>query len=151
LRWWLASDLGSWQFSFAASVQKLHGTGFSSRRTNHTYICKNHLTNGYPYCSAHGSRIDAPELVCKNKVSTERYLIKPKAPVLVAISLRGIAACRAINGDCDPSFVKHMADKKTLGTHLEETADANRSHQGVQNLLCPDSKEGILLLYDHHA
>ena len=35
---------------------------------------------------------------------TKFYLMKPNAPVLVAMSLRGIAACRAINGACNTSL-----------------------------------------------
>jgi len=53
--------------------------------------------------------------------------MNPNVAVLVAISLMGIAACRAMSGVL--MYIKDQTDKmQFLATYLEEAANPNRGH-----------------------
>ena len=67
-----------------------------------------------------------------------KYLRKPNVPVDVAMSLIGMAACRAMRG-----VWKEMNDFKRAGLspYLEQTANTNASNQGIKLLLRPSPKK----------
>ncbi len=66
------------------------------------------------------------------------YLRKPKAPVDVAMSFRGMAACRAMSGVC-----KQMSnfERARLSPYLEQIANANGSNHGIKHLLRPSPEK----------
>ena len=62
------------------------------------------------------------------------YLRKPKAPMGMAMSFRGMAACRAMSGVWEKMSNFECA---RLSSYLKQTANANGSNHGIKHLLRP--------------
>jgi len=66
------------------------------------------------------------------------YLRKLKAPVDVAMSLSGMAACKAMSGVWKQmSHLEHVR----LSPYLEQTANASGSNQEIKHLLRPSPEK----------
>ena len=61
--------------------------------------------------------------------------MKPNVAVLVAMSRRGMAACRPIKGVCHALSGNKFPGRSALRTHLEETSNADCGNEKVHDPL----------------